>query len=212
MLDKLLVLDTETTGLDCRKDQILQLSAIYYEFGKEVSKFDEYIELEKDYKNVALGALNANNCKFKNILNIQKIGTSTTRLSEKVSVYKFCDWLLELKLDRNVLVAGQNVNFDLDFIKQLFSKYNISDYDSVLPYRTYDTMSINYLLSRTGIVDDSSNANRGGSLQKIANKLKIDTTTFNLHNSLEDVKLTAKIIFTAEAKLKEINEFFNKNK
>jgi len=206
MVDRLLVIDTETTGLDSKNNQILQLSAIYYEYGKEVSKFDKYILLELDFKNVSLGALKVNKTKFKDVLTkTTSGGGSTSRYSEKEIVFNFCDWLLELNLAKDTLLVGQNVSFDLNFIKELFIKYNVSNWESVLPYRTYDTMSIHYLLSRTGIIDDSYD----GSLGKIAAKLGIDTTTLNLHNSLEDVRLTANIVFVAEVKLKEMKKVYD---
>jgi len=214
MVDKILVLDVETTGLNERKeDQILQLSAVYYEYGKEVSVFDKHVLLEADYKNVSLGALKVTKTKFTDILPNNNIGGeyigNTSRTTERKLVYDFCDWLLQQNLDRNVLVVGQNVSFDLNFVKQLFTKYNITGYDGILPYRVYDTMTVNHLLSRSGIIGDATKAYSGGTLEKIASKLGIDIGTSNLHDSLVDCRLTAQIVFVAEAKLRQMKEVFD---
>ena len=43
---RLVIFDTETTGLDCRKDQIIEFAAVVIEKKGIIKEFDELIQLE----------------------------------------------------------------------------------------------------------------------------------------------------------------------
>lgn len=201
--NKFLVIDTETTGIDYDECSIIQLAAEYHENGKVVSTFNEYILPDKD-QTINLGALKANGTK----LSYLKGGDINIRFTEAEVVTHFTDWLLKLNLSRSVNIVGMNVGFDIVFLDRLFKKHNIKGIWSgdVLPYRKYDVMAVYHFLTRTKTIDLDKLGIQGSSLNKIALALKIDTSKYKLHDALEDVKLTAEVLYELEARQKYLVE------
>jgi len=197
----LLIVDTETTGLDPNKHSIIQLCAEYHEDGVCKSKFNEYFQ---GGYTVSLGALKVNRTR------LSKVRGDDSNTAELVSI-KFVDWLLDLKIGRDTLICGQNVDFDIKFIKAMLEQNGIEDLDSIFPYRKYDTATISAFLSRTNTVDfNSSRVKGGGGLAKLAATLGIDISKYNLHDAAEDVALTAETIYKAEELQKKMVELYNK--
>lgn len=209
MLDKLLVIDTETTGIYSDVNTIIQLSAAYYENKKLVSMYNIHM-VPNEKSLINLGALQANGKK------LAELKPKTGRVTEEEAVKEFVDWLLTLGLDRNVILGGMNLDFDMRFLDALFKRHNVAGLwdGEVIPYRKYDLFSINFFLKRTNTLDIAadSKTQRGNSLKAIATSLGIDIAKYKLHDSLEDVKLTAECLFKAEELQTQLVEFCKKNK
>jgi len=92
------VLDLETTGLDPKKDDIIEVAMIRYENGKEVKRYDDLIKL--DYK-------------------LPKIITVITGITDQELTEKGRDEQTVFKEVEEVLkgayLVGHNIQFDADF-------------------------------------------------------------------------------------------------
>ena len=97
MSTKTIIFDTETTGVDATKDEILQLSIID-DAGKTL--FDEFFKPERATE-------------WKRAEEINHI--SPEKVANKKSIKAFQKQLLEIFSNADV-IAGYNVNFDLKFI------------------------------------------------------------------------------------------------
>jgi len=173
-----LYLDLETTGL-LKNNSIIELAASFYKEGKLVSSF--YEKCNAGDQNIDLEALKLNKTKFKDL---------NSRCSEKELIQKFCDWLLSLDIF-NVELAGVNVHFDYNFLKNRAEQYNIV-LGSVLPYRLYDISQDIRTAVKLGLLTIQKSG-KGNSLLDAAKALKLEFEEKNLHSAKGDVDLYVKV-------------------
>ncbi|MBI5411871.1 hypothetical protein HZA43_01700 [Candidatus Peregrinibacteria bacterium] len=94
------VLDIETTGLYPESDDIIEVACIRYEQGKEVSRFDSLIKIDKEIPPIV-----------SLITTIQNTDLVDAPLWETVK--------LEVqKIVRGAHIIGHNINFDVGFLKK----------------------------------------------------------------------------------------------
>jgi DNA polymerase III alpha subunit (gram-positive type) len=189
----LLFLDIETTGLDPDLHRIIQVSAEFHSNGKLVEKFNERIC--HNLPNVDLGALKVNRIDYGRLHTYGKTEVTTITL--------FLDFLLNLnKQHKDIVLVGNNVAFDVSFIKQTLKRLGITGLDSILPYRVIDTAGITRFLQSLdtepfkGLLGDKSQ-----SLSVTAKALGLELPE-NLHDSAADVELTATVFYTFQQLLK----------
>src|SRR5690348_16006460 len=108
----ILFLDTETTGQDENKHQLVQIAAEYHVDGKCVAKFNKrFAPLKLQNTVVNLQALKYNGLGLKQLSSLGDPG---------LGVVEFGDFLLGLKSEKPIIVCGHNVDFDIRFINKLF--------------------------------------------------------------------------------------------
>lgn len=185
---KILWLDVETTGLNKEKCDIIQVAGIVVIDGQEKERFNFH-------------------CQPVNWENIEPVSFEKTQMSiEKLKelpmpqeLYtKFVE-LLNKYVDRynkedKFFLAGHNVQFDLEFLRNFFIKMGDNYFGSYFFYKTIDLMYFATILHTAGLINLSS-----WKLGDIANYLCIETSE-NLHNAEYDIDLTRKCFCKLAAK------------
>jgi DNA polymerase III epsilon subunit-like protein len=122
----MIVVDVETTGLDCKKNSIIEIGALDL-FNPE-NRF--FVDCQaKPNSEVSDIALIINGHTREDIY-------LSSKPSQKEAIKSFDDWLKNIP---EITLIGENPKFDLDFITQA---YHESEMDSPLGYRTVDLHSI----------------------------------------------------------------------
>lgn len=182
----ILFLDVETTGLDPNKHSIIQIAAEYHVNGKLVTAFNKKF-CTKDSTTIDLGALRVNN---NNLSTIKKLRSQTTEDPEQMAVTDFVNFILSLNNKEQIIIAGENVNFDINFINALFNKYNIEGFEAVFSHRVIDTATIALFLKDVGLLKIDKLG-----LSNVAKALGLTTDSSKLHDAEYDVQLTAQVYY-----------------
>lgn len=173
---KILVIDTETGGLDAKKHSLLTIGLAVYEDGKIIAE-QEYFLKHKDY---------VVNAKALEINHINLISHDSIAIESKIIIDDIKRFLLSNFGTDKPVIAGHNVEFDNGFMAQLFEDEN-EVWNNYVSHRKLDTCSlINYLMI-TGKIDLKS-----ASLEACIKYFKIETE--ERHTAKDDVRATIKLI------------------
>jgi len=122
----MIVVDVETTGLDCKKNSIIEIGALDL-FNPE-NRF--FIDCQaKPHSEISDFALKINGHTKEDIY-------SSSKPSQNKAILSFDNWLRNIP---EITLIGENPKFDLDFIAQAYWESGMS---SPLGYRTIDLHSI----------------------------------------------------------------------
>lgn len=113
---KIIFFDTETTGLDCRNCQIIELAMITVIDGEIVDEYDKFIKIN--------GALP------QDIVRITGI-TDEMLESEGVDEKTVADDLKK-RLTQDTLMVAHNAQFDLSFVYYLLKRHYPNDVDDIV--------------------------------------------------------------------------------
>ena len=130
----MIVIDTETSGVDTNKNGLISIGAV--DFDNPSNRFyGECYVFENAH--IDDDALKING------FNEQDI-RDTSKMSEKELCEKFIDWT---KVPADLTLAGENPSFDRDFLRMAFLR---SRMNWPFAYRTVDlhSVAISYLLSK----------------------------------------------------------------
>jgi DNA polymerase III epsilon subunit-like protein len=136
---ELYCLDTESTGLDPIKNDIIELSI--YRLSTDEQK--TWLIKPTNISNIDVGALRVNKHKLEDITHQTKYGKDTYADANKVIV-EVENWLSEDNLpSENRVMLAQNTRFDYNMLEQLWTKCNSID---SFPFgrRYLDTMQIEF--------------------------------------------------------------------
>jgi len=188
----ILFLDTETTGQDENKHQLIQIAAEYHVNGVCVQKFNKrFSPLRTQNSAVNLQALKYNGMGLKQI---------TTLGGTEEAVAAFGDFLLGLKSEKPIIVCGHNVDFDIRFINKMFESFGIEGLNSLISHRKRDTASIGqFLIDRGELKLDSPTLENLAKALEVEVKLesddKLDILNNRYHNAAYDVAVTAAVYY-----------------
>lgn len=168
---KILFIDTETGGLDPNKHSLLSVGLALWE-DSEIMHTEEFFVKEEEY-NVTEIALKINKIDLEKL---KKIGISKIEIKE--NILKFIKKNFD---EEKIILAGQNVNFDISFLKKLFS---LEEFSQIFSYRSVDIASILKYISLKKNIDISS-------LDEAMKYYGIKTE--KRHTALEDAKIAAEI-------------------
>lgn len=189
-MSAILVLDTETTGLDPQDNRLTEIAAKLYVEGKEVEGATFSQKVSVNDGTVSLAALKVN-------------GISITSLSsygvhESIAIATFFEYLTRLsKKHPDLTLCGMNVAFDVAFIKAAAKRYGIKDVEAVLPRKVVDTQIIAQALRLAGILDTKDIKS-----ETLYKAFDIETKDEKLHTAIVDVEKTAQLYFKLEFILK----------
>lgn len=181
MSEHILVLDTETTGVDSENHALIEACAILYKNKKEVSRYS--FRQPVSGQKVDLAALKYNGY---NIEYLTELNNNAAKMSTHIG--GFLDYLLELPKD--TVLAGHNVDFDINFLKKDIEKLGLENLNGIIPRKKYDTKTIAEFLKKTQQIKFEKT-----NLHELAKKLEIEYEGENLHSSSYDAELTAKVLF-----------------
>ena len=130
-----ILVDTETTGFDEKKHQILEVGILVI---KDLNVIEEFeIKIKHREYTITAKAMEANKI---NIIEHEK-----EALFEKEAAEKILEFLNKHKSenDEGYIVIGQNVQFDIKFLEEMFLRvYKIKEYRQAISYRTLDIMQL----------------------------------------------------------------------
>ena len=177
---KILWIDTETTGLNREKCDIIQIAGIVIVDGEEKERFNFHCQ-PINWENIEPTSF-------------EKTGMTLEKLKElplPQEMYLKFKELLDKYIDRynkddKFFLAGHNTQFDLDFLRTFFQKMGDNYFGSYFFYKTVDLMALCTILHTAGLINLSS-----WKLEDIANYLCIEYDN-NLHDAETDVDLTRK--------------------
>lgn len=182
-----ILIDTETTGVDEKKHQILELGILVIKDLKVIDKFEVKIK-HREYT-ISAKAMEANKI---NIIEHEK-----EALFEKEAAEKILEFLNKHKSenDEGYIVIGQNVQFDIKFLEEMFLRaYKIKEYRQAISYRSLDIMQLAMIKNLEGKISLEKQ-----DLDSILKELNIEIPE-NRHRALTDCHLE----FEAMIKLLEI--------
>jgi DNA polymerase III subunit alpha, Gram-positive type len=139
----LFALDTETTGLDPTKHDIIEISIYRLNDDEQRTWFMK----PSNYDAIEPDALRVNGAKLEDLKHQTKEGREKYR-DPAIVLPEIEGWLLEdMTSPEDKILVGQNIGFDCDFIQALWAKNNASE---TFPFgtrpRLLDTMQIELLL------------------------------------------------------------------
>lgn len=175
------VADVETTGLDSRKNDVIEMSL--HRLTDDVQK--TWCLKPKDFSTIESVALRINGHKIEDLRHETKYGRDTYREASKVLV-EVENWMMEdgVPTEQRIL-CGQNVNFDKDMFEQLWIKCDAKD---SFPFgrRIIDTMQIEFFLDWC-----KGEMAEGYSLNNLVKKYGIKND--RAHTAAADVKATKEV-------------------
>ena len=173
--------DTETTGLDSRINDVIELSALRMTDGVQKTWTMKPTNLET----IDIGALRVNGHKMEDLRGETKYGRDTYPDPSKI-IIDVENWIMEdgVPTEQRVLI-GQNVSFDREFLTQLWTKCNSKD---SFPFgrRYLDTMIIEMFLNLC-----QGKMAEGYSLSNLVKKYGLKNE--KAHSAAADTKVTKEV-------------------
>lgn len=182
------IADCETTGLDSRINDVIELSI--FRLTDNVQK--TWHLKPTDPNNIDPNSLRINGHKLEDIRHETKFGRDKY-LDPNKTIIEIENWIAEDGVPaENRILCGQNVAFDRDMLQQLWKKCQSSD---SFPFgrRLLDTMQIEFFLDWC-----KGSFAEGYSLNNLAKKYNVKNE--KAHSAEADVKAT-KEIFEKQAQL-----------
>ncbi len=140
MRDRLLFIDTETGGLDPNRHSLLSLAIVVWEDMKIIDS--QELLINDGILFVTEEALSINR------IDIEK--HKRTAISPSLAIEKVLLFInRHFPQQGKITLAGHNVQFDVSFLRLLFSKNN-EDFSNFFSHRIIDTSSILYYLYLAG--------------------------------------------------------------
>lgn len=178
---KLLIIDTETGGLDPMKQSILSLGAVVWNQGSIDDTF--YVEIAEPEIIAEEAALKVNGMV---VDTLREQGSSPS-----LAIAGLENFLLKNNLGTRVTLAGHNVSFDVGFLQRLY-RLAAKDYGKRFSHRALCTMTAAMLLEQAGKLDQRS---LGLNALCAAYGIVIrEEGKEGRHNALEDAVATAKLL------------------
>lgn len=174
-----LLIDTETTGFDPEKHQLLEVGILVLAQGEIVNSLNIKIK-HKEY--TLTGKAMATN-------KINIVEHEKEALDVKQAADKILGFLEENNNSEHYVCIGQNVDFDIKFLEKLFlSTYKIKDFRNLVGYRKLDIMQLFFIRNIEGKV-----AAEKQDLDYILNKLNIPIPE-ERHSALTDCLLEYEVL------------------
>ena len=183
-MKKVLWLDVETTGLDCRKHGLREVGFIIeidgVEVDKGVFKINPFTYTTKDVE-IDDYALEISKVSIEDLESYDRSSYCFKELMKKLVKYVNVN-------DKNdcFVIAGYNTAFDIGFIKEWFKEMGLLDsYKDLFHYKSLDVFSIVFALRHLGI-----NSAENDKLETMCNYFGIG---IEAHNALSDIEATKKL-------------------
>ena len=183
-MKKVLWLDVETTGLDCKKHGLREVGFIIeidgVEVDKGVFKINPFTYTTKDVE-IDDYALEISKVSIEDLESYDRVSYCFKELMKKLVKYVNVN-------DKNdcFVIAGYNTAFDIGFIKEWFKEMGLLDsYKDLFHYKSLDVFSIVFALRHIGL-----NSAENDKLETMCNYFGIE---IDAHNALSDIEATKKL-------------------
>ena len=185
-MTKLLFIDTETTGLDAKRNDIITLSGVIEDTEQKFQPVSFNYEMQPyDYNTIQQTALDINKLTVEKIKTFEQPNTAVGRFIALLDNYVD-------RYDKNdkFTVVGYNVKFDLEFLRVTFEKAGEKYFGSYIngyPIDVYELLK--YLNIVKGWNVDKQNLWRYVEMYN----LKLEGQEF--HNSMSDILYTRQLFY-----------------
>lgn len=182
-MDNLLVLDTETGGLDSHIQSILSVGGVVINEKLDVvSEFEIYVKEEDIIAEPRALAINKIDLHW-----LRANGRSP--IDTVMEMRKFFD--KHFKPGEKIPLVGHNIEFDVNFVKRLYRKagQGLLGYEETFSHRTLDTAGIIRFLSLAGRIALTSSA-----ADNAFKHYGIEISDQDRHTALGDAKATATLL------------------
>lgn len=180
-MNKLVVIDTETGGLDANKVSILSVGAVVLnEKLNVIDKIEIYVkedEIVAEDRALQINKIDLNWLK----INGHNPYNAVLELEYFLSKHFDCS------KEHSIPVAGHNIGFDINFMKRLYRLAG-KDYEKTFSHRTLDTSGIINFLNLTGNFECSSSSDKAFA------HFKIVIAEEKRHTALGDALATAELL------------------
>lgn len=177
---KVLYFDTETTGLDPVKNDIIQLAGMVEIDGKIKEEFNFFCQ-PFSYENIAQEALNVHSISIDTIKGFPKPETLRIRLIQLMGKY-----IDKYNREDKFYAAGMNAGFDLGFLSKNFQKSNDKFCFSWFWGHALDLYELAVILKYKGILNIENLK-----LETLAKHFKVK---LKAHNAMSDIRATREIM------------------
>ena len=179
MNKKIFYVDVETTGLDCNKNDIIQL-AYLIEINGEIKEEGSLFCQPFRYDTINAKSLEVNKL---TVAQIVKFPTAHEAYSKLIPILdKYVD---RYNKEDKYSVAGYNVRFDVDFLKQFFLKNNDKYYAAMFDYHLLSVDVLLHVLDYKGLIKLEN--------YKLVTVAKHFGIELDAHNALSDIKATRQV-------------------
>lgn len=174
---KLLYFDTETTGLDPIKNDIIQIAGII-EINNVVKEEFDFKTQPHSYENVSKEALEVNG------ITIEQLKTYPMPQETLCKLIKLFDkYVFKYNKQDKFFPIGQNIPFDVNFLFEFCKKCKFNYLGSYLDHHKGDTMALLMALMVQGKIPVS-----GIKLENACKELGVELV--DAHNALADIRAT----------------------
>jgi DNA polymerase III epsilon subunit-like protein len=187
MRRKLLVVDTETTGLDASRHSILSFAAVIYQDGGVSGEFETLVA----EPNMTLSREAAE-------LNGISIADLISAPSPWGVVQAFTNWLAKNEVYGPQVLVAHKTDFDVAFLQRLWRLAG-ADFERQFGHRYMCTQACALLLEQAGRLNLPGGS---ASLDGVAAALGLPGREGAHHSALEDARLCARVLAKMVEKLK----------
>ena len=177
---KVLFVDTETTGLDSKLNDVIQVAFIIEIDGKVKEKAN-FIMQPFRYDTITKEALEVNGLTIKKLITFPKPQETYNQI-----VTLFDKYINKYDKQDKFSPAGHNVTFDRNMLNQFFLKNGNKYFGSYVDYHLIDTSSLLYLLRYAGKLELES--------YKLETASKHFKIPLQAHNAMSDIEATRELI------------------
>lgn len=181
-MHELLIVDTETGGVDPREFSVLSLAAVVWRGGRIEGEFDVFIaepELKSEPEAMAINRIDLGW--------LRRHGVPPAEAVERFHAFLRAN-LGGTPADKKISLVGHNVNFDVGFLRRLYS-FTGHRYEDYFSHRVMDTASIIRFLILAGKLP-LENASLSAALEFFGIKVE----KWERHTALADARATAELL------------------
>lgn len=185
MSKKYLFIDTETTGLDPFNNDIIEIGAALFTDIDDSPVLTASFQAKMTARRggvIELQALQVNN------RSLEEVYSDDNSMRDAI-LRNFAQWLVKY-VDKDTLIIGHNIFFDMDFIESAFDNIDI-DLDRILSRRQcIDTKQLSMFLNDAYVIETKNNR-----LVTLTNELFGEKNDENTHQAYADAMDDAAVYF-----------------
>lgn len=183
---KSIILDVETGGLDPNIHSLLTVGLVCMEDGKVLDSLE--LKIKNVNYIVTAEAMKINKL---DLLNIHETGCWAEEAVSRID-----EFMIKHKGDKQAVLIGHNINFDISFLKKLYAQA-YKNYSANISHRSLDTASIIRFLT----MSDAWDGKELNSLDDVVNYFEIQIE--DRHTALGDAIVTGRVLHKMIEKKKE---------
>lgn len=182
-MSRILVLDTETGGVDPDRHSLLSIGAVVWEDGRQGAELE--VLVAEPVFTVTARAMEINRIDL--VAHARQAAAPADALAI-LTGFVVAQFPQELKSGEKVVLAGHNVGFDIGFLKRLFRTAG-TDFEAMFSHRSLDTASVLRFLWLAGMLPEDAAAST-----EAFRYLKIKIPQADRHTALGDARATAELL------------------